>query len=98
MELYKALALQTECAAVNRVTTKSEARGIMNASLGRITGQLMSARAFHGESLKLACMPEYFLTSFPAGESAAEWREKACVEMNGSTYEAIGAMAQKTGM
>jgi len=98
MELYKALALQTECAAVNRTANRTDARAIMNVSLGRITGQLMSARAFHGESLKLVCLPEYFLTSFPAGETAAEWREKACVAMNGETYDRIGAMAQKTGM
>lgn len=98
MELYKALALQTDCAAVNRATTKAEARTIMEASLGRITGQLMSARAFHGDSLKLVCLPEYFLTSFPAGESAAEWRDKACVEMDGATYAAIGTLAQKSGM
>ena len=98
MELYKALALQTECAAVNRCADKAEARTVMQGSLLRITGQLMSARAFHGPSLKLACLPEYFLTSFPAGESAAEWREKAAVEMNGATYEAIGRMAEKTGM
>lgn len=98
MDLYKALALQTECAAVNRATNKAEARAIMTRSLDRITDQLMSARAFHGPSLKLVCLPEYFLTSFPAGESAAEWRDKACVAMEGATYERIGAMAQKTGM
>ncbi|MGB3457393.1 MAG: nitrilase-related carbon-nitrogen hydrolase [Litorimonas sp.] len=98
MDLYKALALQTECAAVNRASSRAEAREIMQGSLLRITGQLMSARAFHGESLKLVCLPEYFLTSFPAGESAAEWREKACVELDGATYEQIGAMAQKSGL
>lgn len=98
MELYKALALQTECAAVNRATDRAEARGIMQSSLGRITGQLMSALAFHGPSLKLVCLPEYFLTSYPAGESAAEWREKACVAMDGEIYDRIGALAQKTGL
>ncbi|MEM7728893.1 MAG: nitrilase-related carbon-nitrogen hydrolase [Pseudomonadota bacterium] len=98
MELYKALALQTECAAVNRATGRAEAREIMQGSLLRILGQLMSARAFHGDSLKLVCLPEYFLTGFPAGESAAEWREKACVEMDGAIYERIGEMAQKSGM
>lgn len=98
MELYKALALQTECVAVNRAANRDEAQVIINGSLGRITGQLMSALAFHGPSLKLACLPEYFLTSFPAGESAAEWREKAAVEMDGEVYAKIGAMAEKTGL
>ncbi len=54
MELYKALALQTECAAVNRASNRTEARTIMQSSLGRITGQLMNALAFHGPCLKLA--------------------------------------------
>ena len=98
MELYKALALQTECAAVNRASNRAEARTIMQSSLRRITGQLMSALAFHGPYLKLACLPEYFLTSFPTGESTAEWRNKACVAMDGATYDQIGQMAQKTGL
>ena len=92
--IYKALALQTECAAVNSCASKGEARKIMGASLGRIRGQLLSAKAFHGADLKLAVLPEYFLTSFPAGESAAEWREKACIDRSGKTYEDIGKLAQ----
>ena len=96
--IYKALALQTECAAVNRAGTRDEAREIMRASLARIRGQIFSALAFHGRELRLVCLPEYFLTSFPAGESAAEWRDKACVEMDGETYAAIGKLASDTGM
>ena len=98
MQLYKALALQTECAAVNRCTTRAEAREIMQGAMARITGQLISARAFHGPSLRLVCLPEYFLTSYPARESAAEWRDKACVDMDGATYDAIARMAEQTGM
>ena len=98
MELYKALALQTECAAVNRCSSKSEARGIMTAALDRITGQLMSARAFPGPSLRLVCLPEYFLTSYPARESADEWRSKAAVEMDGAVYARIAKMAEATGL
>ncbi len=97
MDLYKALALQTECAAVNRAGGRAEAVEIMQGSLLRMFGQIMSARAFHGDSLKLVCLPEYFLTGFPMGESAAEWREKACVEMDGVIYERIADMAQKSG-
>jgi len=70
----------------------------MTRSLARIRGQLFSAKAFHGPDLKLVCMPEYFLTGFPAGESAAEWREKAAVEKNGATYAAIAKLASDTGM
>jgi len=96
--IYKALALQTECAAVNRCKDKAEARTVMMDSLSRIRGQLFSAKAFHGPDLKLVCMPEYFLQSFPAGESAEEWREKAAVEKDGAVYAAIGKLASDTGL
>ena len=97
MQIYKALALQTECRAVNAVSTREAAREIMRASLARIRGQIMSAKAFHGPDLKLVALPEYFLTGFPAGESATEWRDKAAVEPDGETYAAIGAMAELSG-
>ena len=97
-EIYKALALQTECAAVNRCKTKAEARAIINESLSRIRGQLFSAKAFHGPDLKLVCLPEYYLTGFPAGESAEEWREKAAIEKDGQIYAAIGKLASETGL
>ncbi len=96
--IYKALSLQTECRAVNQCADKAEARLLMKASLARIRGQLFSAKAFHGPDLKLVCMPEYFLTSFPAGETAEEWREKAAVEKDGEIYAAIGKLASDTGL
>lgn len=94
--IYKALALQTECKAVNRCSDKAEARTIMKESLTRIRGQLFSAKAFHGPDLKLVCMPEYFLTSFPAGETAEQWREKAAIDKDGEIYAAIGQLAADT--
>lgn len=96
MELYKAMALQTRCEAVNRCRTRDEAQGVMRDSLARIKGQLFSAKAFHGESLKLVALPEYALTSFPAGESAAEWREKAAIDPDGAIYAEVGALARAT--
>lgn len=96
--IYKALALQTECKAVNRCNDKTEARTVMRESLARIRGQLFSAKAFHGPDLKLVCMPEYFLTSFPAGETAEQWREKAAIDKDGEIYAAIGQLAADTGL
>ena len=96
--IYKALALQTECVAVNGCSTREEAREVMHTSLQRIRGQIMSALAFHGRDLRLVCLPEYALTSFPAGESAREWRSKAAVEVDGEIYEAVGAIAQAAGV
>jgi len=97
-QIYKALALQTECKAVNRCASREEARPIMHGSIARIRGQIFSAIAFHGSDLKLVCLPEYFLTGFPAGESAKDWQRKAAVEMDGPEYDALGKLASDTGL
>ena len=94
VQIYKALALQTECKAVNGCASREEARMIMLGSIARIRGQIMSAKAFHGPDLKLVCLPEYFLTSFPAGESAQDWKAKAAIEMEGPEYAALSKLAQ----
>lgn len=94
MDMYKALALQTECAAVNGVESRDEAQSIMLDSLSRIRGQIFSATAFHGDDLKMVGLPEYFLTGFPMGETAQAWREKVAVEMDGRIYDTIGKIAQ----
>ena len=96
--IYKALALQTECQAVNQCSDKAAARAVMKGTLGRIRGQLVSAKAFHGANLKLVCLPEYFLTSFPAGETAQQWRDKAAIDKDGEIYDAIGKLATDTGL
>jgi len=97
-QIYKALALQTECKAVNRCASREESRIIMMGSIARIKSQIVSAMAFHGPDLKLVSMPEYFLTGFPAGESAKDWQRKAAVEMDGPEYEALGKIAADTGL
>ena len=97
-QIYKALALQTECKAVNRCASREESRLIMMGTIARIKGQIFSAKAFHGPDLKLVCLPEYFLTSFPAGESASEWRGKAAIDIDGPEYAALGKLAAAADM
>jgi len=92
-QIYKALALQTECAAVNRCTSRKEAQLIMHHTLSRIRGQIFSALGFHGRDLRLVCLPEYFLTGFPTGETAKDWRDKAAIEFGGPEYDALGKIA-----
>lgn len=97
-QIYKALALQTECKAVNRCASREESRLFINASIARIRGQIFSAKAFHGNDLKLVCLPEYFLTSFPAGESARDWQSKAAIDIDGPEYNALGKIASDGGL
>jgi len=93
MDRYKALALQVTCQAVNKAKTRDEARALMLASIDRINGQIRGSKAFIGRDLRLVVLPEYFLTGFPMRESLSEWRDKACLEMDGPIYDALGKVA-----
>ena len=93
MTRYKALALQVTCPAINSAPDRGAAIARMFQTLDRIDGQIRASKAFIGRDTRLIVLPEYFLTSFPMGESIAEWRDKACIEMDGPVYERLGAIA-----
>jgi predicted amidohydrolase len=92
--IYKALALQTTCHAVNHLGTREEVRAHMHREVDRIAGQIGAAVGFIGRDTRLVVLPEYFLTSFPLGESIAAWRAKACLAPDGPEYEWLGQVAQ----
>lgn len=92
---YRALALQVTCHAINPVTDRQESRSLMQQSITRIASQIAASIAFIGVDCRLIVLPEYFLTGFPMGEPLAIWADKACLEMNGAEYEALGQIAQK---
>ncbi len=96
--IYKALALQTTCFTVNKAADKTAAEAIMLATIDRINGQIRASKAFIGQDLKLVVLPEYFLTGFPMGETFEQWRDKACLEMDGKIYAKIGKMASDNGV
>ena len=96
-ERYTALALQTRCQTVNRLQPE-EARQQMLASIQRIGAQLLASRAFIGPQVRLAVLPEYFLTGFPMGESTEEWSAKACITPEGPEYEALAGIARDQGI
>ena len=91
---YKALALQVTCDAINQTQTKEEAQEMMLKSIERLHSQIRASKAFIGQDTKLVVLPEYFLTGFPMGETISAWRDKACIEMNGRIYNALGKLAQ----
>jgi predicted amidohydrolase len=99
---YSALALQTRCDAVNQDSTKEAARARMNATMARVSSQIGAAKGFlkgfNGYDLKLVVLPEYWLTSFPLGETREQWQAKAAIDMEGAEADAIAAMAQKHGL
>lgn len=90
---YCALALQTRCQAVNRLDAEA-ARHAMRAAIAKVAEQVSASKAFIGPDTRLVVLPEYFLTGFPMGESIPDWAEKACLEMDGEEYEALGRICQ----
>jgi predicted amidohydrolase len=95
VESFRALALQVTCYAVNQASDRAEASSLMQKTLDRLTQQIAASIAFIGSDCRLIVLPEYFLTGFPLGESIALWAQKACLEMAGAEYEALGQIAQK---
>lgn len=99
---YAALALQTRCHAVNDCRTADEARARIRASIERCDGLIHGSRQFiktySGDDTRLIVLPEYFLTGYPRGEDAAEWRARACLHPDGPEYELLGESARGNGV
>lgn len=95
IDAYRALALQLTCHAVNQATDRAEARTLMQQTIDRVSSQIAASLAFIGTDCRLVVLPEYLLTGFPLGESFAVWADKACLDITGAEYEALGQIAQK---
>ncbi|MGH1392799.1 MAG: nitrilase-related carbon-nitrogen hydrolase [Trichormus sp.] len=95
LDTFRALALQVTCHAVNQARDRQEVRLLMEKTITRLAKQIAASVAFIGADCRLIVLPEYFLTGFPMGESMEVWANKACLEMNGAEYTALGKIAQK---
>lgn len=96
-QAYTAMALQTRCFAVNRLSTE-DARDKITANIDRVGRHIRGAKGFVGPGVKLVVLPEYFLTGFPMGESFAHWQQKACIIPEGKEYALLGRIAQDNGI
>jgi deaminated glutathione amidase len=97
-EPYTAIALQTACHAINRAPDTATARQWMRDSIVRIGAQIRASKAFVGPDVKLVVLPEYFASSYPAGESLPLWAERAAWAPDGPEYTAVGELAQAHGV
>lgn len=95
---FTALAMQLKCYAVNRLTSRVEAREIMMTATQKLGPQVAAARAFIGSDCRLVVLPEYWLTGFPMQESIQDWRDKACLAMEDPIYDALATVAQAQGI
>ena len=102
MTTYSALALQMDCHAVNGLADRAAVGQAMWSTLDRVDQLIAGSKGFigtfSGDTLRLVVLPEYFLTSFPMGESIPEWRTKACIEMDGPEYQRMGEIARNRGV
>lgn len=92
---YIALALQSLCEAVNDCASVDDARARILASIARMSREIAGSKAFIGDGVKLAVLPEYALTGFPMGETAEQWRAKAAFDPEGAEYAALAELAVK---
>ncbi|MCS6968174.1 MAG: nitrilase-related carbon-nitrogen hydrolase [Cytophagales bacterium] len=96
--IYKALALQVTCRAINQLKTKEEVKAHIQREIQRIGAQIKASISFIGKDVKLVVLPEYFLTGFPMGESIESWRYKACIDPDGEAYQQLGQLAQENSL
>lgn len=95
---WVATCIQTLNHVVNDANSRAEAMQIVHRSLDRwdLFIRLAVGRSSGGPR-NLVLFPEFALTGFPLHESAAEWIEKACIEIPGPETQRLQEMAQKYG-
>jgi len=91
---YTALALQTPCHAINRAPDSATARQWMMDNVARVGRQIRAAKLFVGPDVRLVVLPEYFASSYPAGEPLGVWAERAAWAPDGPEYAALGETAR----
>ncbi len=98
---YLALALQVPTHPVAGLPDRTRVRSQIAANISAI-GVALETGAPHlaeniGLPVHLAVLPEYVLTGAPGGGTFADWRNLACLEMNGPEYEALATIASRGG-
>lgn len=94
---YAALALQIAARSVERLNDRAEVSAQMIAMIEEIEVKLRASSIFiqqySGSPVRLAVLPEYFLTSYPGRISIPNFAEKAALDVDGPQYDALGKIA-----
>ncbi|MEO6169325.1 MAG: nitrilase-related carbon-nitrogen hydrolase [Lysobacter sp.] len=93
-QVYRALALQTACHAVNASKDVAAARSKIAANIARVDRQIRASKQFIGQDLRMVVLPEYFATGYPLGDTIPGWAKKAAFAMDGPEYDALAKSAQ----
>lgn len=93
-ERFRALALQTECHAVNDCADTASARSAILAAIDRIHRETVVSKATAGADVRLVVLPEFVLTGPPTSESLPEWAERAALAPDGEEYRRMADIAR----
>lgn len=95
---FAALALQIAARSVERTADRAAASQQMLGMIEEIGVKLRASSMFiqqyGGSPVKLAVLPEYFLTSYPGRISIPDFAAKAALDMDGVEYQALGKIAE----
>lgn len=95
--LYKALALQQTCVAVNTLSD-TEAKQQRIKCLQKTAAAIEASKRFIGNDLQLVVLPEYFMTGYPISEGIQAWQQKASIDRNGKEYDLLCKIAMDNGV
>jgi predicted amidohydrolase len=95
---FAALALQIAARSLEQAPDRSAAGKQMLAMIEEIGVKLRSSSVFiqqyGGSPVRLAVLPEYFLSSYPGRISIPDFAAKAALDMDGAEYQALGRIAE----
>lgn len=95
---FAALALQLTARSIERAADRAAVSQQMLAMIEEIGVKLRSSCVFiqqyGGSAVKLAVLPEYFLTSYPGRSSIPDFAAKAALDIDGAEYQALGKIAE----
>lgn len=98
LKTYAAVALQFAARSIERTPDRAAARKQMLETIAGLAPKIASAAVFiqqyGGAPVRLAVLPEYFLTSYPGRISISDFANKAALEIDGPEYAALGKIAQ----
>ena len=90
---FAALALQITARSVERAADRAAASRQMLAMIEEVGIKLRASSVFiqqyGGSPVKLAALPEYFLTGYPGRITIPDFAAKAALDMDGPEYDAL---------
>jgi len=95
---YYAIGLQTRLEAINHCQNRKQAHKVMMGAVERLAAEIANTKRFIGEDVRLIVLPEYFLSSYPMGESIDAWAQKACLTPDAPEYKQLCKIAEENNL